>query len=214
MASNFFWVLMLIVLLSCSILFSIIIFFYYRITNKLKNDLVARIHMLDYTVKTYRYHEIPANNIIAIEEIDNHGKTLFKIYNVRENCIEKGRWGRYIEYDYNNSEPIDPHARGYEAFIKKFLEMFKLIGAFLDTDLHVRLMRNSEFENFVRVMLLIILILCGIGAVSSVAGTIKVFTTKQSSDCILKLDNTTWNTLYIASHVPPPQIQATQGGNK
>ena len=194
-----YWIILLIIFLSMAIITAIGIFFYFRITNKLKNGLVARIHMPDTTIQTQRHDIIPPDAKIVVKE-GNDSFTYF----IREKCIEKGTWGKYIDYDYHVSEPINPRDRNPNNILGDIKEMCKGIGAVLDTDLYVKLLRNSKFEDFVRMLLIILVIanviLLGLGGVNIYMSS---GSSSNNNNCVLKLDNQTWNTIYIASHIAP-----------
>jgi hypothetical protein len=164
--------------------------------------------MADSTVKHYRYNEIPVDNLATVSETNLKGEEKTFVYTVKEECIEKGTWGRYIDYDYHVTVPINPKNRSSTPLLQELKELFKHIGALLDTDLHVKLLRNNKFENFVKMMLWVLLIANIVfGAISTVT-MVKVIATKSSaSTCSLTLDNSTWKTIYVASHNPPPAIQ-------
>lgn len=199
-----FWILMLIILLAFTIFCAVIMFFYFRISNKWKNGLVARIHMADTTIKTYRYNEIPSDDRFTIKEYDSKGDETSFTYFIKEKCIEKGNWGKYIDYDYHVSEPINPRERNPNGMMNELKELYKLIGSMLDTDLHVKLLRNSKFEDFVKLMLIIVLIVSVVGMISATTTVIKGFVSSPTDNkCVLTLDNSTWQTIYVASHVAP-----------
>lgn len=203
--SSQFWIILLIILLTLSICIAIGMYFFNRIMNRIKNGLVVRIHMSDATVKHYRYNECPVDNIATVTEINLKGEEKKFAYTIKEECIEKGTWGKYIDFDYHVAIPINPKGRNNNPLMTELKELFKHIGALLDTDLHVKLLRNSKFEDFVRMLLWIILIIGIVCASASIVSVVKSFATKTSNNqCTLKLDNSTWNTIYIASHTQPP----------
>lgn len=204
--SSQFWIIMLIILLSIVVFVSIGIIVYYRIMNRIKNDVVVRIHMTDTTIETYRFHTIPVNNEATIKEYNNRGEEASFTYLIKEECIEKGRWGRYIDFDYHILLPVNPRNRSSTNMMNELKELFRLFGSMLDTDLHVKLLRNSKFEDLVKMLLIIILIVGIIGAGVGTFNMIKSITKKSSNiqqSCVLSLtDNSTWDTIYVASHKP------------
>jgi hypothetical protein len=186
------------------------IFFYNRIMNRIKNGLVVRIHKADSTIDSYRYNKIPVNNEARITEVNSNGEESHFMYMIKEECIEKGTWGRYIDFDYHNMIPINPHLRDSKTTMKELVELFKLIGSVLETDLPVKLLRSSKFEDFVKAMLIVAIIGISLTLIVAGVGTFKTFMPSKSlSTCTLNLDNTTWRTLYIGSNTPPPSATPT-----
>lgn len=213
--TEFFWILMLSIFLGGSCLAIAIIIIYYRVINKIKNGLVQRIFNADNTFSTYRYDKLPIDDKLVVTEYDTKGEETSFTYQVLQKCIRQGKWGRYIDYDYHVMLPINPADRNPNNFLSEVKEFFKQVGAMLDTDLHVKLLRNSKFESFVKVMLMIIIIIASITMVSSLTGTIKSFFVSNADNvCILKLDNQTWQTIYIASHQPSPSMTAVPVSGK
>lgn len=207
-----YWVIILAIFIFFLALVITAIIMYYRITNKLKNGLVARIHMTDSTVRQYRYDIIPTNDMFTIEETDKDGKDISFTYAIKQECIEQGKWGRFIDYDYHVMNPISPRERNNTPFIHELKELFKLVAGLLDTDLYVKLMRSAKFEEKVMMMLTILMIVCCLGMAFSGTLLVKSFMTKSSDTnkvCTLELDAQTWNTIYIASHVPAPKVNNT-----
>jgi hypothetical protein len=202
-----YWIILLIILLVISICIGFGVWLYNKIIYKFKNGLVARIHMGDTTIKSYRYNDTPPDMQIIIKETDLTNNEKSFTYFIKENCIEKGNWGRYIDFDYQIAEPINPKNRTPENLLNKIKEAFKMMGAFLDTDLHIKLLRNSKFEDFVKIMMTIILIASCLCVILSGTILIKSFmSTSTDNKCELSLSNQTWNTIYIASHVPPSSM--------
>jgi hypothetical protein len=203
--SQQFWIILLIILLALSVLISIGIFFFHKIINKYKNGLVLRIHMSDSTVKHYRYDEVPVDNLATVTETNLKGEEKHFVYTIQEECIEKGNWGKYIDFDYHVTLPINPKGRNNTPLMVELKELFKHIGALLDTDLHVKLLRNSKFEDFVKMLLWILLIAMIINVSLSTVTMVKSLSAKTAKNaCVLTLDNSTWKTIYVASHNPPP----------
>lgn len=208
-----FWIILLIILLAITIFVSLGIVFYHRIVYRYKNGLVARIHMADSTIQSYRYNIIPPDNIISIKELNDKGEETTFVYTIKEECIEKGNWGKYIDYDYHVTTPINPKNRSSTPLLNELKEMFKLVGALLDTDLHVKLLRSSKFEDFVRLMLIILMFMtAGLMLVSGYGIYATYSQTPDNNFCSLQLDNETWKTIYIASNEPPPTLVPTGQG--
>lgn len=186
------------------------IIMYYKYTRKFQNQLVARIHNPDNTVDHYRYDEIPANEEITVKEMVKGEESSF-VYKIRQKAIEKGAWGKYIDYDYHVMEPIDPHERNNSPLVEDLKELFKFLGGLMDTDLYLKLMRSQKFEEWMKMMMGILMIINVIALLGVGYLTITSFSAPKNNQCKLLLSDTeTWNTIYMASHTPPPQINYTQ----
>lgn len=186
------WQFALAVLLFIGIII-ISLYAYFRIS--MRNRTVVIIHMPDKTRQVYSYKYFNGNRFeIYGFEKDKDGQRIKNIYNFKSEAVETGYFGRYIEYDYGDSEPrIFKHSKNELDYV--------FISSLLNTQLAVDLLLSSKFKEFVKMMLIIIavgillnLIINGYNAYTlyNIAGK------KGIQSCSLELTNQTvetWKTL-------------------
>lgn len=167
---------------------------YHYISIHVKNRTGVRIHMPDASIKTYWYKKGTIGNELKIQSAEKtqDGTPIFHTYFFKPECVEHGKWGDYIDYDYKISEPINPRNRQRDnSFLRNMLEF---VSGLLDTDLAVDLLLSQKFKEFVTTMLIIILIVSVIGVIAGIASN---FTNPQVVNCNLIPSNQTLQTLRL-----------------
>lgn len=190
-ANIFFWIASVLFIA----LFLYIIFYY--VNTALKNRLGVRIHMPDTSLKTYWYKKgvlPPTFKQLAIEKTQD-GSPIYHTYFNRPECVEHGKWGDYIDYDYGQPEPINPRNRQRDDSF--WANILRFVSGLLDTDLAIDLLLSEKFKDFVKTMLVIILIAVCVDVGFSLVIMIKAFATPTSTTCNLAMTNQTLNTIRM-----------------
>ena len=131
-------------------------YLYFRISLRNRTNVI--IHMPDKTRRLYSYKKFTGQVFkIKSNEKDKDGNDMFYNYQFRNEALEQGYFGRYIEYDYGMLEPLDSKQRNYN--VKNIKEIFKFVSALLETQLAVDLLLSQKFKEFVIMMLYIIAVL-------------------------------------------------------
>lgn len=131
------------------------IWFYFRINLRNRTNVI--IHMPDKTRMTHSYKNFAGTtfNIKGFEKTIE-GDLINHTYIFKPECLESGYFGRYIEYDYGVSEPIDTKQRRYAN--KDMPSIMRLFSALMNSQLAVDLLLSNKFKEFVKLMLILILI--------------------------------------------------------
>jgi hypothetical protein len=140
------------------------IYLWFRISMRNRTNVI--IHMPDGTREFHSYKKF-VGHVFKIKghEKDKDGQEIFYNYRFRSECLETGYFGRYIEYDYGMLEPLNRNERHYDR--KDMPEIFKFISSLLNTQLAVDLLLSQKFKEFVKMMLIIILVVGFIGLILS-----------------------------------------------
>lgn len=174
----------------CVIFFIIILiisgYAWFRISLRNRTNVI--IHMPDKTRKVYSFTNF-IGDIFKIEtgEKTKDGTLIFHNYFFRPNALETGYFGRYIEYDFKVSEPRQPTGIEHK-------NLFSFISAILNTDLAVDLLLSQKFKDFVRAMLIIILV----SIILNIIISSLPFFIHDTVSCTLPPTNETINTIRMA----------------
>ena len=165
------------------------IYFYFRVILRNKTNVI--IHMPDKSRKFYSYKNYTGDsfNILSSEK-DKDGKPIEHRYFFKLEAVETGYWGKYIEYDYGISEP----RKSYGQSFSDIRLLYKFISGLLNTDLAVDLLLSQKFKDFVKMMLVMLMLVLCIGC----GITIGLYFYSPPTQCILVPNNVTIQTLRIA----------------
>jgi hypothetical protein len=133
--------------------------------------------------------------ILGIEKTQD-STDIYYTYFIRPECFEKGYWGDYIEYDYGHSEPINPKVRQREQ--SSWTKILNFVSGLLDTDLAIDLLLSQKFKDFVKTMLVIILIAAILNLIAVIAMPF-VYNPQVNAFCTLNADNQTLNVIKIGT---------------
>lgn len=178
-------------------LFLILVFYiiYHYISLQWHKRTVVRIHMPDNTLMTHSFKDGQLGTEFKMDsgQKTQDGTKILYTYFVRPEAIEQGRWGRYIDYDFGKSEPLNPKQRAKEdGYITNIL---KFVSGLLDTDLAVDLLLSQKFKNLVTTLLTVILIVSGIILLGVIGN---YFYVPPQKACVLAFDNQTINVIKYA----------------
>lgn len=172
---------------------------YHYVTVYFRSLTRMRFHMIDGNIQMQSFKPgevLPEMNIWHGETTQDGNKVMTK-YFIRPECIEQGKWGKYIEYDQGVSEPLNPKIRRGQAEQLRLPQLFKFISGLLNTDLAVDLFLSSKFKDFVKMMMYIILVtVILVGIVSAIP-----LMYHPVQKCVLPMDNVTISTIRIAMGV-------------
>jgi hypothetical protein len=131
------------------------VWFWFRISLRNRTNVI--IHMPDKTRQSFSYKNFTGTtfNIRGYEKTIE-GEPVSYTYIFKPECLESGYFGRYIEYDYGVSEPLDSKKRVYAN--KDMPSIMKLFSSLMNSQLATDLLLSNKFKEFVKMMLIIILI--------------------------------------------------------
>jgi hypothetical protein len=144
-----FWIaILLLIILICVSAYS-----FFRIS--LRNRTIVIIHLPNKDREIHNFKNFVGDIFkIATHEKTKDNLTKYHEYFFRPDALETGYFGKYIEYDYKISEPRKPNPNNESIKLD-----FDFISAVLNTDLAVDLLLSKDFKNFVKMMLIVILII-------------------------------------------------------
>lgn len=183
------WFALAVVLIVAVIVLSLYLWF--RIYLRNRTNVI--IHMPDGTRQLHGFNKFVGDCFnIQSHEKDKHGSYIQYRYIFKPECLEQGFFGRYIEYDYAKSEPLNPRKREYDN--KDIPELFKRMSALMNSEMLINLLLSQKFKEFITTMLIIILVVCIIIAILIAIG----FFYQPTTQCTLVANNQTINTLRFA----------------
>lgn len=166
---------------------------YHYVIVHYKNRTIFRIHMPDGSIVGYSFKKGEIGTELKIKGVEKtqDGTPTYLTYFFRPECLERGKWGDYIDYDYGNPEPLNVKKR--QQGIVEEIDNGKFISSLLDTDLAVDLLLSQKFKDFVKMMLVLIIIAVVIDLALSGFGAFN----NPVVNCNLLPSNQTINTLRI-----------------
>lgn len=136
---------------------------WFRISLRNRTNVI--MHMPNKTRKVYSYKNYVGDSF-ALDgvERDGNGNPIKSNYMFDPECLETGYFGKYIEYDYGI---IIPRGSKKYSIGDELKNVFKIVSAMLNSDLAVDLLLAQKFKEFVKMMLIIIMIGVVIGIIAS-----------------------------------------------
>jgi hypothetical protein len=149
------------------IVFAGIWLIYRLIIDRLRNRIVLRFHMPNGDVEHHIRREYPGSKFtVQGHEQTVEGKNQLIEYDFKTECIEKGRWGQYIDWDYGIREPINHKERIVKR--SEHFQLFKMLSALTNSEMLINLLLAKEWKEFVKMMLIFIIIVAGLTLIASI----------------------------------------------
>jgi len=165
----------------------------YYVRISLRNRTNVIIHMPDKTRIHKSYKNFTGTHFfIKGVERDKDDTPIKHTYLFKPDALEYGFFGRYIEYDYGISEPLNSKHRHEETTEKA--HMFKLFSSLLNTQILVDLLLSSKFKELVKILLYIII---GALIINLILSGYLAYNTSNSV-CTLANNNATINVIRSA----------------